>query len=159
MPAGENRKEYRFPITVRELAGKGARIAVSSSTDEKVRVRISIEPNYADLHLIVDGQRHDRGSGEQRNRYQQQLEGGASETYELIVASVAPTASASRERSPKLIVELSVEEEVDCCSCQTNNPVAFSISEGLPCDFMHPEGWQGMFDRHQVSAVLGPSCD
>jgi hypothetical protein len=160
LPAGDNEKEFRFQHSVREVAGKGARVAVSSGTEETVKVEISIEPDHADLHLIVDGQRRDQGSGENRNRYIDELEGGASKTYEIVVANVAESVFDSADRMPALVVKLSTEEEVDCCSCEVRGVQQFTGGKILPCMFDHPEDWEGLAgdDRGLVSAVVGPAC-
>lgn len=158
LPAGNNEKVFRFQHAVRRVAGKGARVAVSSGTEENVKVEISIEPDHADLHLIVDGQPWDQGSGESRNRYRDVLEGGTSKTYEIVVANVGQPYT--EEREPALVVKLSTEDEVDCCSCEVRGLQQFTGGRILPCIFDHPEDWEGLAgdDGGMVSAVIGPSC-
>jgi len=156
LPPGVTRKVYRFPLPVREVAGQGARVAVSVATTETVQVNVSIEPDLPELHLIHEGQVLSQGEGDPRNRYRDELHDGTAKSYEFVIANVAQTASKSVERKPKLVVELEVEEEIDCCSCQYRATEKFAASEGMPCDFEHPAGWETQFDRHQIAAVAGP---
>ena len=73
----------------------------------------------------------------------------------LIVLGI-PTAA---EAEPLPVAE-PTEERDDCCSCRISAVEPFSVSEGLPCDFDHPAGWEALYDRHAVTAVIGaPSCE
>lgn len=160
LPNGVEEREFRFQHAVQKLAGRGAFVAVSSGTGEKVKVEISIEPDDADLHLIVGGQPRDQGSGESRNRYVDELEGGASETYEIVVANINEHPDGTVYKVPALVVKLSTEEEADCCACVVGEVQQFTGSNILPCTFDHPLGWEGAAgnDGGLVSAVVGPAC-
>ncbi|MCZ7599467.1 MAG: hypothetical protein M5U09_19500 [Gammaproteobacteria bacterium] len=105
LPAGEPSKVERVELRVNELAG-GVDLAVTSAAAGVVDVSISLEPNDATFHLIVDGRRLTPEDGSDRNRFHDELPAGGSKRYKVIVANVAQEAAATVSRDATLKVEL-----------------------------------------------------
>ncbi|KAA3622773.1 MAG: hypothetical protein DWQ08_12360 [Proteobacteria bacterium] len=99
-------KTYRFPVSIREVAGKGARVEVQVPGGDDVTVQFALESAQpgqspgADLHLIVDGKVQPQGNATY------QLPGGGAKTFDVVVANVAPRASDSKPRDAILRVTL-----------------------------------------------------
>jgi len=106
LPAGEPWKVERVELRVNELAGQGVDLAVTSAAAGVVDVSISLEPNDATFHLIVDGRRLTPEDGSDRNRFHDELPAGGSKRYKVIVANVAQEAAATVSRDATLKVEL-----------------------------------------------------
>lgn len=126
LPADQDRREHRFPLRVREVAGKGARVEVSTPTGGPVQVRFSMQPDHPDLHLIVDGRLVGENGAISGNQYEELLAEGGDKTYDVIVANVAERASASIQRDVQLRVELTKSQ------CATPGLGGFQLSGALP---------------------------
>jgi len=77
----------------------------------------------------------------------------------LVIAVIVLFIPAAADTEPLPVDEPSVEQG-DCCNCRFSAVEQFSASEGLPCDFDHPAGWEALYDVYGLSAVVGkPSCE
>ncbi|MDZ7842628.1 MAG: hypothetical protein U5R46_17655 [Gammaproteobacteria bacterium] len=90
----------RFPLEVKEVAGKGAAVTVVVPGDEGALVHFSLEPGHPDLHLIVDGELHPQPVAAY------EMAAGGDRTFNVVVVNVAGKASDSKPRNPTLKVML-----------------------------------------------------
>ena len=97
---------FRYPMSVREVAGQGARVSVVAPAGKDVTVNFSLEsgtggaPASEDLHLVVNGEVHPQGVADYG------LQGGREETFDVVVANVGTKASDSKPRNFVLKVTL-----------------------------------------------------
>lgn len=103
--------------------------------DEPLGLRIALAKEHPDLHLIVDGQRHDTAAGpdERRNAFHVNLDSGEQQSYFVRVANVSDNAAESKKR--RYTLKLSLGEPPAACSPEgmmtTLNADGFVPATGL----------------------------
>lgn len=88
----------RFDLGIEPVAGKGAAVTVSADRQEDVTVNFAIEFDNPDLHLIVDGDVY----GQSNATFS--MAAGSEKTFDVVIANVAQTASASQPQNAVLRV-------------------------------------------------------